>query len=176
MSLQNIQQTLPDYAKYIKLNLSSLLNSAGPLTKQQFWGVALASAITTKNQNLIKETLAEAKTHLSTEAVSAAKIAAVIMGMNNIYYRFTHSVSDPDFAKMPANLRMTLIGNPGIDKKDFELFSLAVSAINGCTFCMDAHQKSLIKLEVSKEQIQFASRIAAIMHSVSVALFSELQS
>lgn len=169
MSLQSIQQALPDYAKDIKLNISSLLNSDGPLTKQQLWGIILASAMTTKNQILINAIQEDAKINLSPEAISAANIAAVLMAMNNVYYRFTHSVSDPDYAKMPANLRMAMMGNPGIDKKDFELFSLAISAQNGCAFCMDAHEKSLVKLGASKEQIQAAVRLAAIITAVAVA-------
>ena len=41
---------------------------------------------------------------------------------------------------MPARLRMNVIGNPGIDKLDFELLSLAVSAVNGCGLCVTAHE------------------------------------
>ena len=38
---------------------------------------------------------------------------------------------------------MSVIGNPGVPKADFELWSLAVSAINGCGICIDAHEKVL---------------------------------
>lgn len=46
---------------------------------------------------------------------------------------------------MPANLRMSVIGNPGIDKVNFELNCLAVSAINGCGMCIEAHTSWLNK-------------------------------
>ena len=46
--------------------------------------------------------------------------------MNNIYYRFVHLSNDKSFSTMPAKLRMNVIGNPGIDKVDFELSCLAV--------------------------------------------------
>ena len=92
------------------------------------------------------------------------------MGMNNIYYRFLHLVEDPEYAQMPARLRMNVIGNPGIDKLDFELLSLAVSAVNGCGMCIVAHEKQLRKHEVSREAIQSAVRIAATVHAVAGVL------
>ena len=92
------------------------------------------------------------------------------MAMNNIYYRFTHLASDPDYATMPARLRMNVIANPGVEKLDFELWSLAVSAVNGCGRCIEAHEDVLLKAGVPKEAIQDAIRIAAIVFSVSVTL------
>ena len=65
---------------------------------------------------------------------------------------------------------MNVIGNPGIDKLDFELLSLAVSAVNGCGMCVVAHEKQLRKHEVSREAIQSAVRIAATVHAVAGVL------
>ena len=73
---------------------------------------------------------------------------------------------------MPANLRMTLMADSGVDKIDFELFAIAVSAVNGCGYCMDAHEKSLIKLGSSKEHIQMAGRIAAIVAATASVMVS----
>ena len=50
--------------------------------------------------------------------------------MNNVYYRFVHLVGNEEYGKLPARLRMNVIGAPGIDKTDFELYSLAVSAVH----------------------------------------------
>jgi alkyl hydroperoxide reductase subunit D len=71
---------------------------------------------------------------------------------------------------MPARLRMNVMANPGIDKLDFELYSLAVSAVNGCGLCIESHEKLLRKHEVSREAIQSAVRIAAVVHAVAVVL------
>ena len=71
---------------------------------------------------------------------------------------------------MPARLRMNVIGNPGIDKLDFELISLAVSAVNGCGMCVLAHEKKLRQHEVSREAVQTAVRIAAVIHAVAGVL------
>jgi alkyl hydroperoxide reductase subunit D len=173
MTLQAIQESLPSYAKDIKLNLSSLINSDTPLTPQQKWGTMLACAMTTKNRSLLNAVSEQAEINLTPEAFSAAKGAAALMGMNNIYYRFTHLVSNTEYSKMPANLRMSLIAQPGIDKLDFELFSLAVSAINGCGLCIDSHEKVLSSKGINKEIIQSAVRIASIINAVATVLQTE---
>ncbi len=170
MTLQSIQESFPAYAKDIKLNFSSLMNSETVLTQQQFWGTLLACAMTCKNTLLLNAISENAEKNLSAEAYTAAKSAAALMAMNNIYYRFTHLVSNTEYARLPANLRMNSMAQPGIDKVDFELYSLAVSAINGCGLCMDAHEKTLSKHGVSKEAVQTAVRIASIIHAVSLVL------
>jgi alkyl hydroperoxide reductase subunit D len=105
--------------------------------------------------------------------MTAAKAAAAVMAMNNIYYRFTHLASATDYRTMPARLRMNVIGKPGVEKADFELWSLAVSAINGCGTCIDAHERELRAAGLSAEMIQAAVRIAAVVHAVAVTLESE---
>lgn len=171
--LETIQNALPAYAKDIKLNFSSLFNHDAALTKQQFWGILLACVMSAKNKTLLKLINEESKNHLSAEAINAAKSATAIMAMNNIYYRFTHLVSNTEYTQLPANLRMSVLAQPGIDKIDFELFSLAVSAINGCGKCMDAHEKTLSKHGVNKEAIQAAVRIASVTHAVATVLETE---
>lgn len=168
--MQTILDAIPAYAKDIKLNLSTLLNNQDPLNSQQFWGILVACAAASKNDILLKTVIAKAEENISAEAITAAKSAAIIMAMNNIYYRFTHSVANNDYTKMPANLRMNVIAQPGIDKNDFELYSLAVSAINGCQFCMSAHEKILIAKGISKEVVQAAVRVAAITHATALSL------
>ncbi len=172
MTIDAIRDALPDYAKDLRLNLSSLLSDA-VLTEQQRWGALLATSLAARNATLIASVGAEATQHLSPTAAAAAKAAASIMAMNNIYYRFTHLASDPDYATMPARLRMNVIANPGVDKTDFELWSLAVSAINGCGKCIDAHDQVLRKAGVSREAIQQAVRIASVIHAVAATLDGE---
>ncbi|HKW54347.1 MAG TPA: carboxymuconolactone decarboxylase family protein [Stellaceae bacterium] len=172
MTIDTIRDALPDYAKDLKLNLSSLLNDS-VLTEQQRWGTLLATALASRNARLVVAVSVDAAQHLSPAAATAAKAAASIMAMNNIYYRFTHLASDPDYATMPARLRMNVIANPGVDKADFELWSLAVSAINGCGKCIDAHDQVLRKAGMSREAIQQAVRIASVIHAVAATLDGE---
>lgn len=172
MSMDTIRSSLPDYAKDLKLNLSSLANE-DILTAQQFNGTLLAAAITTRNAKLIKAAHAEVADKLSPEAIKAAKGAAAIMGMNNIYYRFVHLTSASDYQTMPAKLRMTFIGKPGVEKLDFELWSLAVSAINGCGMCMDSHEKIAREAGLSPAAIQAAIRLASVISALAITLDGE---
>ncbi len=122
-TLDTIRDAIPDYARDLKLNLGSVLATTGApgLTEKQIWAVALASAIASRYAPFTRDIESLAVPHLDAAYVNGARAAASIMGMNNIYYRFLHLVEDPEYAQMPARLRMNVIGNPGIDKQDFEL-------------------------------------------------------
>ncbi len=172
MSLEILKQKLPEYAKDLKLNLSSLAAET-LLTEQQRAGTFVVSALASRNAETTKAILAEFAPRLSAEALTAARAAASIMGMNNIYYRFTHLASSPDYRTLPAKLRMNVIGKPGVEKADFELWSLAVSAINGCGMCIDSHEKVLRHAGISAEQIQAAVRIASVVHAIAATLDDE---
>ncbi|PCD01875.1 alkyl hydroperoxide reductase [Sphingomonas spermidinifaciens] len=166
MSLKEFASALPDYAKDIRLNVGSLLNEAG-LDDQRKYGTILACAHGTGYKPLVEAAEAECAAKLSPEAANAARAAAAVMAMNNVYYRFTHLASNEEYRTMPAKLRMNVIGAPGIDKIDFELFSLAVSAMNGCGMCIDAHERVLRKGEVSAANVQDAVRIASVLKAVA---------
>ena len=172
MSIDQLKENIPDYAKDVRLNLASVLTPEGApdLTQNQIYGIALASAYAAKEKKIADALLAESAGKISGEEVQAAKSAASIMAMNNIYYRFLHLVSDKEYGKLPAKLRMNVIGTPGIPKADFELYSTAISAINGCGMCMDAHARELEKHGVSKLAVQSAVRIAAVINSVAQSL------
>lgn len=172
MSIETLKNQLPEYAKDIKLNLSTLAGEE-LLTDQQKWGSFLSCALAGGNETVIQAVHAEAATRLSAEALNAAKAAAAIMAMNNVYYKFTGMIENPEYRTMSAKLRMNVIANPGVDKVDFELWSLAVSALNGCQFCVNAHEPILLKGGLSKEQVQAAVRIAAVVQATSSVLTGE---
>lgn len=172
MTIDDIRDSLPEYARDLRLNLGSVLTVQGApgLVPRQIWGTAVAAAIASRHLPFAQAIEQAARAELDDVQLGGAKAAAAIMAMNNIYYRFVHLAGDADYATMPARLRMNVIGNPGIDKLDFELYSLAVSAVNGCGMCIEAHEKQLRKHDVSREAIQSAIRIAAVVHAVAVTL------
>jgi alkyl hydroperoxide reductase subunit D len=174
MDLTPLKNLIPEHAKDLKLNLSTVLTTEGApgLTEQQLLATALAAAVAARNPALLREIEALVVPKLAAAQVTAARAAAAIMGMNNVYYRFVHLVENPEYATLPARLRMNVIGNPGVPKTDFELYSLAVSAINGCGACVAAHDKVVRKAGVTAEGVQSAVRIAAVLHGVAVALES----
>ncbi len=171
MSIESLKNALPEYAKDQKLNLGSLAMDP-TLSAQQLAGTFIVSALASRNAVVIRAIMAEFAPKLSAEALNAAKAAASIMGMNNIYYRFTHLVGG-DYPTLPAKLRMNVMARPGVEKVDFELWSLAVSAINGCGMCMESHEKVIRHGGLSAEQIQTAVRIVAVVHAVAVTLEAE---
>jgi alkyl hydroperoxide reductase subunit D len=172
MSIESLKNALPDFAKDLKLNLGSVAADAA-LTDQQRWGALVATAIASRNGDVIRAVEADAKAKLSPEAFTAAKTAAAIMAMNNVYYRFVHLSGSEDYRTMPARLRMNALAKPGVEKADFELWSLAVSAVNGCGLCIESHEKVLREHGVTREAIQAAVKIAAVVHAVSITLESE---
>lgn len=170
MNVEGLKDLLEDYAKDIRLNLSAVLGDAPTGANEvQRLGVFLASAYSTRHPDLIRaaEEIAGA---LPISAKEAARTAATLMAMNNVYYRFLHLNEDEAFGKLPARLRMNGMMNPGVEKADFELMSLAVSAINGCGMCMRSHREVLQKHGVENEVIQHAVRIAAVTAAAAQAL------
>jgi lipoyl-dependent peroxiredoxin subunit D len=175
MGLEALKNLLPEYAKDQKLNLGSLL-AAPELTPVQVWGTALACAIAARNATVLAHLTEEARHHLSPELMDAARGAATIMGMNNVYYRYNHMLQesgDPEYSTMPARLRMQIIAKNGAEKLDFELWCLAVSAINGCSACVVSHEKVCRDKGASKATIHTAVKIAAVVKATADALFSE---
>lgn len=172
MNLETLKAALPDYAKDLKLNLGSLANETS-LTDQQKWGTFLACAFAIGEPRTIHAIIGETEAKLTPEAVKAAKAAASIMGMNNVYYRFTHLVHNDTYRTKPAKLRMQVIGAPGVEKGDFELWCMAVSAVNGCGMCMESHERVLREAGFSPEQIQASVRIGAVVNAVARTLAAE---
>ena len=173
MSLDTLRDRLPAYAKDLSLNLSSLANETA-LTDQQKWGAFLAAAHAVGQRTVVAAVEAAAQAAgLTLPAAEAAKVAAAIMGMNNVYYRSLHLISNPEYRTMPARLRMNVLANPGVEKADFELWSTAVSAVNGCGMCLDSHEAELKKHAVPAQNIQAALRIAAVVNAVSRVIAAE---
>ena len=168
MSVENLKDALPEYAKDLKLNLGSITRST-VLNSEQLWGTLLASAAATRNTRVLAEIGAEAADELSAEAYQAALGAASIMAMNNVFYR-GRGFLEGAYDDLRAGLRMNIIGNPGVDKAYFELWCFAVSSINGCSHCVAAHEHTLREAGVGREAILEALKAAAIVSGVAQAI------
>ncbi|WP_119677476.1 carboxymuconolactone decarboxylase family protein [Indioceanicola profundi] len=172
MSIDALKARLPEYAKDLRLNIGSVLTTSS-LKPHQAWGSAVAAAYAARQDDVTRAIVAEAAQHVDEATLNAAKAAGAIMGMNNVYYRTVHLSGIAEFKKMPARLRMNIIGNPGVDKVDFELWSLAASAVNGCGMCIEAHEREVQSKGMTTENIQDAVRIAAVIHAVATVLDAE---
>ncbi len=166
MSLKSFADALPDYAKDVRLNLTSILSDQ-LLGEERKNGLLLACAHGSGSKALVDAAEAQVEGTLSDSYANAARGAAALMAMNNVYYRFVHLVANPEYGTMPARLRMNFIASHGIGKDDFELFSVAVSAMNGCGMCIDSHERVLLEHGVKPDTIQSAVRIAAVMKALA---------
>ncbi len=167
--IEALRQSLPEAAKDIKLNLQSVLQQSS-LSSAQVWGTAVASAIAARNPQLAEAVIADAAAHLDASTFEDAKAAAALMSMNNVYYRFRHVIGKETYSQKPARLRMNWIGKPAGSKVDFELFCLAVSAINGCEACVRSHEQVVVDGGLNEDQVHDAVRIAATINAAAVSL------
>jgi lipoyl-dependent peroxiredoxin subunit D len=168
-AIDRLRERLPDAAKDIKLNLQSVLQG-GVLSPPQRWGVAAAAAIASRNPELRAAVIADARREVSDNVLDDALAAAALMAMNNVYYRFRHFVGSASYSEKAARLRMNRLAKPATTRADLELFSLAVSAINGCETCVRAHEKAVLEGGLTEEHVHDAVRIAATIHAAGVAL------
>lgn len=167
--IEKLREALPDAAKDTRLNLQSVFQSS-TLSAEQLWGTAIASAIATRNREVAQAVFADAQGKVDANVIEDAKAAASLMAMNNVYYRFRHMVGKESYSTKPARLRMNWIGKPLGSKVDFELFCLAVSAINGCEACIRSHEQVVIDGGLGEEQVHDAVRIAAVIQASAVSL------
>jgi alkyl hydroperoxide reductase subunit D len=169
-AIDELRASIPEAARDIKLNLQSVLQPGGALSPAQRWGVAIASAVATRNARLRDAILHDARAAVGAEAIDDALAAAALMAMNNVYYRFRHVIGKESYSQMPGRLRMQRIARPASNKVDFELFCLAVSAINGCETCMRSHEDVVTQGGLSEDQVHDAIRIAAVVSAAAVAI------
>ncbi len=172
MTYQQILDAIPDYAKDQRVNLQNVL-AQQELTERQTWMCAAACALACRNEAVSEAILAEAAGKLAPEQLGSAKAAFGVMGMNNIFYRFKHMVHKPEYADIPARLRMQAIRTHGGDPVDFELACLAVSSINGCEACIASHENVVREKGVTAEAVVASVRIAATLHAVASVLDGE---
>lgn len=171
-SLEALRQSLPDYAKDIRLNLGSLLGPEGlsELTPAQKWGVAIAAAFAARRPDLTDALAAEAAGHVDAATADAARTAAALMAMTNVYYRAVHMADDADLSRLPPGLRMNGMASHGNAQSDFELFGLAASAVKGCEGCTRAHIAGARRHGVGLPAIQAVLKLAAVIHAAATVL------
>lgn len=173
MSIAALKEQIPEFGRDIRLNLESVLSEEGApgLTLQQIWSAALASAYASDSGDLTEAILREPSAALLDDNYrEGARAAAAIMAMNNVYYRGIHLMGDEGLQKMPARLRMNVIGKPPVPKVDFEAMSFAVSALAGCGQCLVAHKNELRKAGMDDAGIQSLLRIASVVKAADSAL------
>jgi alkyl hydroperoxide reductase subunit D len=159
------------YLRDLKLNLTSTLTSEHLSTKECAL-IGLSTAINNNNKPLTIYFTKYAQEQGATAAETAeAAGCASLLASNNIFYRFRHFTQKEKYTQIPARIRMQLMMKPVTGKEFFELMSLAISAVNGCEMCVNAHEDSLIKLGTVEERIFDAVRIASLVTATGKIIF-----
>ena len=167
--LASIKESIPDYAKDIRLNLDAVI-SRSSLSPEDAVGSALAAAYAAKSKFLIDAF----KSGLSDTDANAALTAAALMGMNNVWYPYPEMSDDAQLKTLAPQLRMNAYAtHGGVDKKRFELFALVASIIGKCHFCVKSHYATLKQEGLSTEQLRDAGRIAAVVNAAAQVLAAE---
>lgn len=154
------------YIKDLKMNFKTAV-SADELGEKDAMLTAYAAAVNAKNhilQTAFKQKL-EGMGATADEIAEAAAIAS-LLSANNILYRFRHFCENKKYGDLPARVRMNIMMAPVLGKELFELISLAVSAINGCEACVNAHEHSVRELGSDESRIFAAIRVAAVVASI----------
>ena len=115
MSLKELVDSLPDYAKDLRLNLSSLLSDQ-LLGDARKYGLLLACAHGTGYKPIVEAAEAEVEGKIDPAHANAARAAAAVMAMNNVYYRFVHLASNPVYATRCGEAQDERDRRAGIDK------------------------------------------------------------
>jgi lipoyl-dependent peroxiredoxin subunit D len=170
-SLTLLEKGESRYLRDLKLNFTSTLTSEHLSTKECAL-LGLSTAINNNNTILTYyfTRYAEEQGATAAETGEAAGCAS-LLASNNVFYRFRHFTQKEKYTQIPARIRMQLMMKPVTGKEFFELMSLAISAVNGCEMCVNAHEDSLIKLGTTEERVFDAVRIASLVTSFGKVIF-----
>jgi alkyl hydroperoxide reductase subunit D len=165
--VDQLKETIPDYAKDTKLNLDAVIKRS-TLPVEEAESVAIAAAFATGNTKFwtwLGSQISDRK------EVDAAMTAASLMAMNNVWYPYVEMANDENLKGLPAQLRMNAIStHGGTTKARFEAYSLAASIVGKCHFCVKAHYETLKTEGYTVEQLRDIGRIAAVITAVSRVL------
>jgi len=164
--VDQVKESIPDHSKDIKLNLDSVMNRSG-LDEIDAHACAFAAALAAGNGDLAFEISMNGPL-MGTDEREAAKTAASLMGMNNIYYPFVEMTEDPDLKGLPPGLRMNAYAtHGGVSKKKFEMYALAASIVGKCHFCVKNHYDVLKKEGMTVTELQAVGKIAAVVGAIN---------
>ncbi|HVW95349.1 MAG TPA: carboxymuconolactone decarboxylase family protein [Mucilaginibacter sp.] len=170
-SLALLEKGESRYLRDLKLNFTSTLASEH-ISAKECALIGLSTAVNNNNTPLTAwfTTYAEEQGATAPEIAEAVGCAS-LLASNNVFYRFRHFTQKEKYTQIPARIRMQLMMKPVTGKEFFELMSLAISAVNGCEMCVNAHEDSLVKLGTTEERIFDAVRIASLITATGKIIY-----
>ncbi|MBC7914020.1 MAG: carboxymuconolactone decarboxylase family protein [Pyrinomonadaceae bacterium] len=171
VSLELLEKGESRYVRDLKVNFQSTLTSEY-LSAKEIGLIGVSIAVNNGNKILTDfYTQFSESNSATTEDIAEAVSCASLLASNNVFYRFRHFTQKEKYTQIPARIRMQIMAKPITGKEFFELLSLAVSAVNGCEMCVNAHEDSLIKMGTTEERIFDAVRIASLITATGKVIF-----
>lgn len=166
--LLRIAETEHRYLKDLRINLKNALSYPN-LSRKEALMIALAVSVNDRSTTLrlALEQMAVAEGLSETELAEVLACVS-LLNVNNVFYRFRHFTQKEYYTQTPAGVKMSIMMNPVLGKEFFELLSLAVSALNGCEMCVNAHESTLIQAGTTEARIYDAVRCAAVFRGFTV--------
>lgn len=153
------------YLRDVRVSLKNVLESAH-LSQKETALLAVAIAANNRNHDMVEHFAGMAGLVGATEEEVAESMAcASLLSANNVLYRFRHFTGKEKYQQLQAGIKMNIMARPVLGKPLFELISLAVSAVNGCEMCVNAHEHSVLELGYTEEQVWDAIRLSAVVTS-----------
>jgi alkyl hydroperoxide reductase subunit D len=169
--LGTLKGRIPDYAKDIRLNLDATI-ARSSLAPREAAGAALAAAFAARATSIV--TAIRESGALEPADVQGALAAAALMGMNNVWYPYVEMAGDDELKQLRPELRMNAYAtHGGVDKRAFELWSLAASIVGKCDFCIDSHYRLLKDSGVTVLELRDVGRIAAVVNAAAQVIVAE---
>jgi len=138
--LQTLDNSDARYIRDLKVNVGNVLVT-NHLTEKESALLALSIAANQKNN-------------------------ALISGFQQLATEKEATVEKESYNTLQAKIKMNIMMKPVLGKEFFELMSLAISAVNGCEMCVNAHEHSVRELGATEDRVWDAVRLAAVITSL----------
>ena len=164
--VDRVKDSIPDHSKDVKLTFDTVFKST-LLDAVDLQACALAAAITAGNGELANVIESGSILVDNPAELAAAKTAASLMGMNNIYYPFVEMTGDSDLKGLPPGIRMqAYLNHAGVSKKKFEMYALCASIVGKCHHCVKNHYDVLKKEGMTVQELQHVGKVAAVINAI----------
>ena len=170
MTLNDLKNSIPDFAKDVKLNFSSLIINS-EYDEELVYGCAYASSLAIGDNHIASVFEEECRNRFGGEFIESVKATVIVMSLNNIWYKYRDSLPNGEMKTAAQRMRVNIMrDHAGLNKILFESISLCISAVNGCTFCVKAHSNLLLDNGKSKDYVLNIGRIASVIVATDKAI------
>lgn len=164
--VDRVKDSIPDHSKDVKLTFDGVFKST-LLEDVDLHACALAAAISAGNGELAYAIESGSVLVNNEKELTAAKTAASLMGMNNVWYPYVEMTGDPELKGLPAGIRMqAYMNHAGVTKKKFEMYALCASIVGKCHHCVKNHYDVLKKEGMTALELQHVGKIAAVINAI----------